>query len=80
MVFSDLIDNGRRFHNTGAATMKERSPIVSFVLICGEHKRRPLLSGKTNIKSIRCVGAKPCRILNIIKRILNSICLHAGNR
>ena len=43
MVFSDVIDNGRRFHKVGAATMKERSPIVFFVLMCGEHKRRLLL-------------------------------------
>ena len=61
MVFSDLIDVGKRFHKAGAATTKERWPIVIFVLIPVIHKKIPLLfrrklqreAYKTDIKSVR---------------------------
>ena len=39
MLFSELMDTGKRFHKVGAATIKVRSPIVFFVLIRGVHRR-----------------------------------------
>ena len=43
ILFNDLVNSGDVFHKVGAATIKERSPIVLFVLLPGVHKRRALL-------------------------------------
>ena len=79
---------GRLFQSRGAAAMKDRSPIVTFVKLFGVLRRIPLLfrrkslqdGGKTEIKSMRYLGAEPWSTLKVIKRILNSIHRRTGNQ
>lgn len=79
------------FQSLGATAMKDRSPMVTFVkrLGCSEEFHLFLFprkwywdGGKTEIKSIRYLGAKRWSTLKVIRRILNSIrtCRLIGNR
>ena len=43
MVQADLLSMGRLFQSRGAATMKDRSPMVTFVKRFGVLRRIPLL-------------------------------------
>ena len=88
MVQADLISIERLFQSRGAATMKDRSPMVTFVNRIRVLRRIPLLvrrkskrnGGKTEIESMRYLGAEPWSTLKVIKRILNSIRGRIGNQ
>ena len=84
-VSADLIGSGKLFHSSGAATEKERSPLV-FNLDLGTSRKkasadlRALVGLCTCIRSVKYAGANPFKILKTNIRILKSIRKRTGSQ